>query len=443
MTGRLRNGIADLNPGYAALVMATGIVSTGLALFGWRVLSEGLLVVACVAFAVLLVAYAWRAAAYPRRVLEDARDPGQGFGFFTLVAAPNVLGLRFALDHHLAATAVLGLASVPIWLVLTYAIPGSLIVGHRRGPVLPRTNGSWFLWVVSTQSLAAAAAAVAAADPGLAPWLAPLAVAFWGVGVVLYLMLVGLVTVRLLDDPVTPHALSPTYWVYMGATAITVLAGAKILALPATLPVLMPTRQVVSGIAFLLWAFGTWWIPLLLVFAVWRHLAHGTPVGYEPTLWSMVFPLGMYAAASANYGQATGLGFMVAIGRVAVWVGFAAWLGTAAAMGRSLLSPVTGTPRHGLRMRRPVQLDRTGSRPAHRSPVHETGDPTHIRQPGQAPVDRSARRCRCSPRDRRKVEDEQRSHSGYLGWPDPASRRHAVAGTGGRVPRRRRDRCRG
>jgi tellurite resistance protein TehA-like permease len=341
---RLRQEIADLHPAYAALVMATGIVSTGLALFGWDMLSDALLVVAIAASAVLLAAYAWRMIAYPRRVLADARDPGQGFGYFTLVAAPNVLGIRLALDHHLLAAAVLALASVPVWLMFTYAIPGILIVGHRREPILPRINGSWFMWVVGTQALSAAAVTLTTYRPDLMAALAFVAVALWGIGVVLYLMLTSLVTARLLDDPVTPHALSPTYWVYMGATAITVLAAAKILALPATLPVLVSTRQVVAGVAFLLWAFGTWWVPLLLIFAVWRYLVRGPAIGYEPTLWSMVFPLGMYAAASASYGRATGIEIMVAIAHVEVWVGFIAWTGVAIAMGRALLRPSRAGP---------------------------------------------------------------------------------------------------
>lgn len=341
---RLRQEIADLHPGYAALVMATGIISTGLALFGWVVLSDALLAVAIAAFAVLLAAYVWRLVAYPRRALADARDPGRAFGYFSLVAAPNVLGIRLALDHHLLATAVLALFSVPVWLVLTYGVPGAMIVGHRREPVLPGINGSWFMWVVGTQSLSGAAATLAAHRPDLMPALAPLAVGFWGIGVILYLMLTGLVTTRLLDDPVTPHALSPAYWVYMGATAITVLAAATILALPATLPILEATREVVSGVAFMMWAFGTWWFPLLLIFAIWRHLVRGPPIGYEPTLWSMVFPLGMYAAASAGYGRVTGLGFMVAIAHVEVWVSLVVWTGVAIAMGRSLLRRADAGP---------------------------------------------------------------------------------------------------
>ena len=66
---RVRRQVADLHPGYAALVMATGIVSTGLEAFGWDALSDALLAVAVVALVVLAAAYVWRAVAYPRRLL--------------------------------------------------------------------------------------------------------------------------------------------------------------------------------------------------------------------------------------------------------------------------------------------------------------------------------------------------------------------------------------
>jgi tellurite resistance protein TehA-like permease len=332
---RVRQRVADLDPGSAAFVMATAIVSTALSVFGRQVLSAVFAALAIAGGVVLLFAYGWRAVAYPRRLAEDARDPGKGFGYFTLVAAPNVVGMRLALDHRLTAAVVLGLVGAACWLVLTYAIPGTLIMGERGVAPLARVDGSWFLWVVGTQSLAGTAAMVAAARPGGASWLAPLAVALFGIGVVLYLMLVGVVTVSLLEKVVTPHALSPTYWVYMGATAITVQSAAAILAVPGPLPVLTVARAVVSGFAFLLWAFGTWWIPMLLVFAIWRHAVGGSRVEHEPAPWSMVFPLGMYATASADFGRTAGLEFMVAIARAAVWASVAAWLAVAVlAVGR-------------------------------------------------------------------------------------------------------------
>ncbi len=327
---RIRRAVADLHPSYAALVMATGIVSTGLAIFGVGILSDIALVATIGAFAILVVGYTWRGLAYRRRTIADAADPSRAFGYFCLVAGANVLGLRLALDHDFVVTAVLGSASVVVWLVLTYAIPGNMIVGVRT--VLPRIDGNWFMWAVATQSVAAVAATLAASVTDVRVPLAALAVALWGIGVLLYGMLAGLVTLRLLDDPVAPHALSPNYWIYMGATAISVFAGARILALPASLPVLVATRQVVSGLSFLLWAFGTWWIPLLIAFGVWRHAVRREHVGYEPALWSMVFPLGMYSVASEAYGAVAGLGFMVDIARVAVWVAFAACAGVGALM---------------------------------------------------------------------------------------------------------------
>lgn len=344
--------VADLHPAYAALVMATGIVSTGFALTGFTVLSRVMLVVAVIAFALLLVGYGWRLLAWPQRVATDARDPSRGFGFFTLVAAANVVGVRLAKSHAgLPATEILGLAGAALWLILTYAVIGSLVA--RRGedgstlptgqgadrPVLARSNGSWFLLVVSTQSLAEAAAAIATGRPTLAAALTPIAIALWGVGVIQYLLLAGLLIVGLLEERTTPARLGPSYWIYMGATAIIVLAAGRILTLPAD-PVLTATRPVVFGLAFLLWAFGTWWMLLLIVFTIRRHVIrrHRWQSAYQPTLWSVAFPLGMYAAASQVYGKLAGIHFMIILAKVGVWVGFAVWIMITAAMVGSTLS---------------------------------------------------------------------------------------------------------
>src|SRR5579859_2114050 len=118
----------------------------------------------------------------------------------------------------------------------------------------------------------------------------------------------------------------------MGATAITVFAASRILAVPGRLPV---DPAAVRDVAFAVWAFGTWWIPLLVVLGVWRHVIRRVPFRYEQALWGMVFPLGMYAAASDAFGVAAGLGALVTIARVEVWFGLAAWAVTIAAMIRA------------------------------------------------------------------------------------------------------------
>ena len=142
----------------------------------------------------------------------------------------------------------------------------------------------------------------------------------------LYLLLVSLILQRWLTVPMTPATLGPPYWILMGATAITVLAGARILALPAALPVANATAGFVEGFSFTLWAFGTWWIPLLIVLGLWRHVRRHWPVSYEPALWSVVFPLGMYSAATLSFGRAARLGFMAPVSRLMFWVAVAAWV---------------------------------------------------------------------------------------------------------------------
>lgn len=346
MSEQLRRAVADLHPAYAGVVMATGIVSTGLVLYDHHRWSGLLLVIAIVAFAVLLIGYGWRLGAFPHRVLTDLRDPSRTFGYFTVVAAANVIGVRMALGGHTATAAAFAIGSVPVWLVLTYLVPLEIAARGQR-PVLPGINGSWYLWVVGTQSIAEVAATLAAAIPARAEVLVTLAVVFWSIGVLLYLLVAALVVARLLVAGLTPQVSLPTYWISMGATAISVLAAAKILAVPGPIPVLAATREVLSGLGFVLWAFGSWWIPLLVVLGVWRHVLRGLPFAYEPAWWGLVFPLGMYAVASQTFGQVTGLGFMTAIAQYAIWVACAALVWVCLLVARRLLGSVTARDSSG------------------------------------------------------------------------------------------------
>jgi len=214
---------------------------------------------------------------------------------------------------------------------LTYGVPASLLLTRARDSVLGGVNGTWLLWVVSTQSLAISASVMIPVWPSQSALLAPVATGLWSIGPVLYLLLVSLIMLRWLTVAMTPETLGPPYWILMGATAITVLAGAKILNLPAALPAVRATAGFVAGFSYALWAFGTWWIPLLIVLGFWRHVRHHWPLTYEPTLWSVVFPLGMYSVATLSFGKVTGLAFMAPLSHVMLWVAVAAWVLVAAA----------------------------------------------------------------------------------------------------------------
>ncbi|HET9075656.1 MAG TPA: tellurite resistance/C4-dicarboxylate transporter family protein [Acidimicrobiales bacterium] len=344
------SGLATLDPGYFALVMATGIVSIGTDLLGYRVLSQVILGFTAAGFVVLTLAYAARLVLYRRFVRRSLRDPTTAMAYFTVVAGADVLATRLSMGGHSLVAFGLGVAAAALWLVLTYGLPWSIVASAHR-PVLGEINGTWLIWVVATQSLSIVAAAVAPTAPSAAlrSSLPAVSVCLWGVGVMLYVVLIVIIFLRLLLVEVTPAEMGPAYWIAMGATAISVRAAGGILVLhdPHATALVGEMHPFVVGLSVVLWSFGTWWIPLLVLFGIWRYLVRGYSRSYEPRLWSVVFPLGMYTVASATLGRVNGLGFMVSVARVWVFVGLAAWIAVVALMLAAALKAAGRTRRAG------------------------------------------------------------------------------------------------
>jgi hypothetical protein len=212
--------------------MATGIISTGTFLLGPSWLSLAMLAAASGGLVVLAAALAARLVFFRSSVAADVQAPDRVFGFFTITAGLDVLGVRLALAGHPLATAILAAIAAALWLVLTYGVPASLLLSRARDSVLGGVNGSWLLWIVATQSLSITATILVHAWPSQSALLAPVAVGLWSVGLLLYLIVVALILLRWLTVPMTPATLGPPYWILMGATAISVLAGARDLAPP-------------------------------------------------------------------------------------------------------------------------------------------------------------------------------------------------------------------
>ena len=249
--------------------------------------------------------------------------------YFTVIAGTDVLAVRLAMASHPLVALSLATAAALLWVVLTYGLPWSIVAAARR-PVLGEINGTWLVWVVATQSLSIVATVITPHAPSswLAADLPVVAVCLWAVGVMLYLIFIVIIFLRLLLIKVTPAEMGPAYWIAMGATAISVRAAVGILSLhgPHTTDLVVALRPFLIGVSVVLWAFGTWWIPLLILFGIWRYVIRHYPRAYEPRLWNVVFPLGMYAVASDTLGRTAGLGFMITLARLGVWVAVAAWI---------------------------------------------------------------------------------------------------------------------
>ena len=323
--------IAPLFPGYFNLVMATGIVSNAFFLLGRRAFSDALLVVGLVAFPLLLLALALRAALYPRRLWADLVDPRLVFTFFTLVAAVDVLGSGLHLRGHDGPATWLWVFALVVWLLLGYFSFSVLtFVNNEEGAEV--VHGGWLIAIVGTESLVILGDLLAPGFGSLRDLAQITVYALWGIGIVFYGIFITLFTHRIFFLRLEPAEMGPLFWVVMGAAAISTNAGSTLISHRPALPFLQAMRPFVDGTTLVLWAWSTWWIPLLLILGVWRHVVRRYPLRYEPGYWNLVFPLGMYTVATFRLSLAADYTALQTVSRVMLWVAFGAWLATAAGL---------------------------------------------------------------------------------------------------------------
>ncbi|HET8795485.1 MAG TPA: hypothetical protein VFM62_03825, partial [Arthrobacter sp.] len=113
---RVDGAVAVLPPSGFAFVMASAITALGFDLLDQAVISLTLLVFAVTGGVVLAVATVWRLAAHRSKVMSDAGNPAKTFGFFTTVAAANVIGAYLSMSGRFTGFAALAVFSAVLWL---------------------------------------------------------------------------------------------------------------------------------------------------------------------------------------------------------------------------------------------------------------------------------------------------------------------------------------
>jgi tellurite resistance protein TehA-like permease len=329
----------SLDPSCFALVMATGVISNGFLLEGHRHLSDALFDLGVATYIALLLMFAWRMIGSPRALLSDLVDPRLVFSFFTIVAGADVLGVGMTARGDTTAAVYLWLFALTASLCLTYLGFGVLSLRNsQQGTDI--VHGGWLIGIVGTQSVAILGARLAPAMGGLERDVVVLAHALWSIGIVLYLMFVTLFAQRLFISAVQPRDVTPLSWVVMGAAAISANAGSTLILNPGSVAFLRSLQPFTAGVTLTLWAWATWWIPLLLLLGMWKHVFRRERVVYTPLYWSLVFPIGMYAVASVQLSRAAHVALLQVTSQAMLWIGLAAWGGTGFALvlslGRSL-----------------------------------------------------------------------------------------------------------
>lgn len=328
LAGWLDREAADLYPGSFALVMATGIISNTLWLEGFAVLSRALFAVVLAAYPSLCALMAVRLVRHWPKLWADLVNPRLVFAFFTLVAASDVFGVGLDLRGYAGAAAALWVFALVVWTLLVYVSFGVLTFRNTaQGANV--VHGGWLIAIVGTQSLVILGARIIPEQGALAPSLFVLIHMLWGAGLAFYGIFITLFCYRIFFFEVGPEDVTPLLWVVMGAAAISTNAGSMLILTRSGVPFLASMRPFIDGVTLIMWIWATWWIPMLVLFGLWKHGLKRVPLSYTPMLWSLVFPLGMYALASLRLGLAAEFAPLRRLAETMVWVALAAWALTA------------------------------------------------------------------------------------------------------------------
>ena len=318
--------LRGFHPGWFGAVMGTAIVGVAASMdpggaaslaSAARTLSQTMVVIAVVLAVVLAVGYLGRFVLHTDAALADLRDPVAGALYGTLPGGILVLAVAAAaigptwFSAPTVRDLVVGLAwvGVPLAFVLSVVFAYLLFV---RSELVPETvNGGWFIPpVVNIVVPLVLVSLVPESSPATARALLLASYGFFGMGLVLYLLIVTMLHHRLVLHPL-PHAgLAPSLWIGLGPIGVGALALVKMAAAgtavfgPAAPGIALASKLAATA----LWGFGVWWLAAAALLLV--HYLRSGPLPYGVGWWGFTFPLGAYTVATLALSKAWDLSWL-------------------------------------------------------------------------------------------------------------------------------------
>jgi C4-dicarboxylate transporter/malic acid transport protein len=314
--GRLRG----FHPGWFGAVMGTVVIGIivyqdpgnvpGLA-DAAKAVGVAMVALGAILAVALGVPYVGRWIIHPQAALADLRSPVAGALYGTLPGGILVLAVGIAtVGPSVASASTVSLA------VAALAVPGIalaflvsvvfaylLFVSPEVGP--QTANGGWFIPpVVNIIVPLVLLPLLPSAGPDGAVTILVAGYAFFGMGLLLFLLVASLLYDRLVFHPLPAAPLAPSLWIGLGPVGVGALVLLRIAQAGSSVwggsaPV-VATLSTVTATA--LWGFGLWWLAAAAMLLGGYLRRGGLPFGIG--WWAFTFPLGAYTASTLALARA-------------------------------------------------------------------------------------------------------------------------------------------
>lgn len=318
-----KTSLKNLSPANFAFVMSTGILSFVLNKTGWLQLSMLFLIIGLIGYIALVSLFLIRMCVLKMEVLQDFKDLKKMFKYLTFSAGSNALAASFCLFGYNEWGVILGAIGVISTILLTYTLFSTLFF-HIPIPIYS-ISPFWLLLAIACNSSGIVITALWNNGVHTSHILLLLALGFWSFAVFIYFIFMTLNILRMIFYPFKGPDMDPCYWTCMGAAAIAVVDGSQFVLLSNFPQVFDPIKPFMEGMVLFLWAVGTAWIPILCLMELWKFFSFKVPFSYQPSRWAMVFPLGMYTAATYMLSLYIPLTFFQEMVHACLWITFFMW----------------------------------------------------------------------------------------------------------------------
>jgi len=322
----LKHKAENLFPAYFAFVMSAGALSIGAFLLEMIALSKTLFVINIVAYLTLWLLTLIRLFNFFPNLVSDLTSHEKGPGFFTLVAGTCVFGSQIiTVTGNVPIALGLWILGIVLWMIVMYTFFTSVTIRSEKPSLAEGINGAWLIAAVGTQSVSILGTLISPHIHTGKEILLFFTLCMYFLGCMLYLNIITLIFYRFTFLKLKFSALTPPYWINMGAVAITTLAGSTLILHAEHFPLLNEITPFLKGFTTFFWVTGTWWIPLLFILMIWRYAIHKYPLTYDPQLWGMAFPLAMYTTSTFQLSNALRLPFLSYISYGMIYIAISVW----------------------------------------------------------------------------------------------------------------------